>query len=72
LVPLLQEYFYNDSECLRAVIGDKLMRIVTIDDSTSRALGDLYNPEQSKYEIRIMDGEDFLAALRDLVEALYL
>jgi predicted RNA-binding protein with PUA-like domain len=66
VVPLLQEYFYNDSERLRAVIGDKFMRTVTVDESTSRALGDLYDGEQSKYEIRIMEGGELLAALREL------
>jgi DNA polymerase III delta prime subunit len=69
IVPLLQEYFYNDSERLRAVIGDKFMRTVTIDDSTSRALGDLYDAEQAKYEIRVMESGEFLDALRELAEA---
>ena len=69
VVPLLQEYFYNDSERLRAVIGDKFMRTITVDDSTSRALGDLYDAEQSKYEIRVMESGEFLDALRELAEA---
>lgn len=69
IIPLLQEYFYNDSERLRAVVGEKFMRTVTIDDSTLRALGDLNDAEQSKYEISIMDGEEFLAALRELAGA---
>jgi 5-methylcytosine-specific restriction protein B len=69
IVPLLQEYFYNDSERLRAVVGDEFMRTVTIDDSTSRALGDLYDAEQAKYEIRVMESGEFLGALRELAEA---
>jgi hypothetical protein len=66
IIPLLRKYFYNDSERLRTVIGDRFMRTVTIDDSTSRALGDLYDTEPSKYKIRIMEGDKLLAAMRDL------
>lgn len=68
IIPLLQEYFYNDSERLRAVIGDKFMQAITIDDSTSRALGDLYDAEQSTYEIKVMESGGFLDALRELAE----
>jgi 5-methylcytosine-specific restriction enzyme B len=66
VVPLLQEYFYNDGERLRAVIGDKFMRPVSVDEATRRRLGDLYDAEQTKYEIRMTDGGEFLSAMREL------
>jgi hypothetical protein len=66
VVPLLQEYFYNDSERLRAVIGDDFMWPVSIDEATRRALGDLYDAEQSKYEIKVLTDAEFISALSKL------
>ncbi|MGI8996312.1 MAG: AAA family ATPase [Pyrinomonadaceae bacterium] len=69
VVPLLQEYFYNDSERLRAVIGDSFMRRVSVDEATTRALGELYDDDQPRYEVETLETEDFLAALRQIASA---
>lgn len=70
VVPLLQEYFYNDHERLQAVIGDKFVRPVEISKRTQAALGDLVESAQPPHEIaRLGDIDDFLVALRELADA---
>jgi hypothetical protein len=66
VVPLLQEYFYNDMARLRAVLGDKFMRAAEADEKTVAALGDYYHDDQPKYEVNNLEGETFLNALREL------
>lgn len=69
VVPLLQEYFYNDSERLHAVIGDKFLKAVSGDSSKLGGLSELYDREQPRYEIQELEGDVFLAALRELAGA---
>jgi MoxR-like ATPase/predicted RNA-binding protein with PUA-like domain len=66
VVPLLQEYFYNDGERLKAVLGDDFVRRVEVDAATQKALNDLYDPDTPKYEVAELDGDSFLGALRKL------
>jgi DNA polymerase III delta prime subunit len=49
ILPLLQEYFYNDWERLRAVVGDRFVKLVELDETTQKALGDLHSLD-SQYE----------------------
>jgi 5-methylcytosine-specific restriction protein B len=60
VVPLLQEYFYNDGERLRAVLGDDFVKRTQVSQGAASALGDLYDPEAGKYEVAHLDGEEFL------------
>jgi hypothetical protein len=68
VIPLLQEYFYNDGERLKVVLGDDFLQRVEIGAATQAALGNLYDAEQSNYEIILLEEESFLNALRSLVE----
>lgn len=68
VIPLLQEYFYNDGERLKVVLGNEFLRRVEIDAATQAALGNLYDAEQSNYEIVLLQEEPFLNALRSLAE----
>jgi 5-methylcytosine-specific restriction protein B len=68
VIPLLQEYFYNDGERLKVVLGNEFLQRVEIDAATQAALGNLYDAEQSNYEIVLLQEESFLNALRSLAE----
>ena len=67
VVPLLQEYFYNDGERLRAVLGSNFVRQVKVDTSTQQALGELYEIEENRYEVVKLDDDAFAAALQSLI-----
>lgn len=65
IMPLLQEYFYNDWERLRAVVGNRFIKPAEVDEMTRQALGDFYD-EDGQFEVRIYNGPEFLEALKSL------
>jgi 5-methylcytosine-specific restriction protein B len=69
VVPLLQEYFYNDGERLRAVMGDDFVKRTQVSQGAASALGDLHDPEALKYEVVGLDGNEFIHALQGLATA---
>jgi predicted RNA-binding protein with PUA-like domain len=69
VVPLLQEYFYNDGERLRAVLGDDFVKRTQVSQGAASALGDLHDPEAPKYEVVGLDGDEFIRALQGLATA---
>jgi 5-methylcytosine-specific restriction enzyme B len=66
VVPLLQEYFYNDGERLRAVLGDDFVKRPQVSQGAASALGDLHDPEAARYEVVGLDGDEFIRALQGL------
>ena len=66
VVPLLQEYFYNDGERLRAVLGDDFVKKVEVSKSAAAALGELYDSETAKLNIVELGGDELVAALQRL------
>jgi len=66
VVPLIQEYFYNDGERLKAILGDDFVKPVTMDHTTKTAVGDLVDPDMVKHEVVKLEGDSFLNALRKL------
>jgi 5-methylcytosine-specific restriction protein B len=66
VVPLLQEYFYNDGERLRAVLGGDFVTQVEVSKSAAVALGDLYDSESAKLNIVELAGDELVTALQRL------
>lgn len=66
VVPLLLEYFYNEGERLKAVLGGRFVAPVKVDAPTRDALGDLYDSDQPKYEVVELGGDELLVALSEI------
>ena len=66
IIPLLQEYFYNDGARLKVVVGEEFIRPVVADDSTKKALGDLYDADLQPFEVVMLEDEAFIDALRQI------
>ena len=64
IVPLLQEYFYNDNEKLRVVIGDSFVKPVAVDQALENALSEY--SQSTLYELLLLQDEEFINALRQL------
>ncbi len=68
VVPLLQEYFYNDGERLKAVLGAAFVSEQKQDGKLFDAPPESFDADAPRYDIRQFDGDDqgFLNALRTL------
>ena len=65
IIPLLQEYFYHNSEMLRVAIGEQFMPAMTVDSTLQKALGNFF-PSEPHYEIAELEDDDFINALLKL------
>jgi hypothetical protein len=66
IVPLLQEYFYNDGKRLRAVLGGDFVKKAEVSKAVGEALGDLYDSESLKPNIIELSGDELIGALQRL------
>lgn len=62
VLPLLQEYFYNDSERLYALLGDGFMSKVESKNLPSQ-LSELVDTDSPRYELKMLNEEDLLSTL---------
>jgi hypothetical protein len=67
IIPLLQEYFYHNSEMLRVAIGEQFMPAMTVDSTLQKALGNFF-PSEPQYEIVELEEDDFRDALSKLTD----
>jgi hypothetical protein len=66
VIPLLQEYFYNDGERLQALIGRAFIKTNEISKESREALIETADPDVQQYEMADLSDEAFLEALRHL------
>lgn len=62
VVPLLQEYFYNDGERLYALLGDGFLRKVEVGGMSSE-LSELIDTDSPRYELKSLSTEELVSAL---------
>lgn len=69
IVPLIQEYCYNDGERMLAILGDTFVQSVILPRAMPASLHQMYNPETPGYQIVFLEGRLFLKALQQLAGA---
>ena len=65
VVPLLQEYFYNDGERLRAVLGERFVLKLDLSDLSSR-FSELLDTDSPRYELKTLSHAELVSALSGL------
>jgi 5-methylcytosine-specific restriction protein B len=65
IIPLLQEYFYHNSEMLRVAIGEQFMPKIQVDPILQKALGNFF-PSEPQYEIAELEDDEFRDAMLKL------
>jgi hypothetical protein len=65
VVPLLQEYFYNDNERLHALLGNAFLKKAE-GVAVSTELSELIDTDSPRYELRSLTGAEFISALSSL------
>jgi hypothetical protein len=64
VLPLLEEYFYNDGERLQAVLGERFVTLHSSDGDT--AWSDRYDSGKAQYQLPELSDEAFVTALQEL------
>lgn len=66
VIPLLQEYFYNDGERLKAILGSAFIGPAKISTESRQALIDFTDPDSRQYQVTELSDEAFVNALKAL------
>ena len=64
IVPLLQEYFYNDGERLQAILGKQFVVAKRPGEAKQQHLANWIDPETASYQIVKLSDEAFMQALK--------
>lgn len=67
IVPLLEEYFYNDSERLHAILGDAFLERIEALTSIPTELSELCDLDTPRYRLKPLDEDGLLQALTSFV-----
>jgi MoxR-like ATPase len=63
VIPLLQEYFYNDATRLYALLGDQFLKSVEVKDVSTK-INELIDTESPQFEIKNLTPAELIDALR--------
>jgi len=69
VVPLLQEYFYNDGERLHAVLGGGFLDKVPAQATLSAELSELCDLDAPRYQLKTLDDAGLVDALQGFIAA---
>jgi hypothetical protein len=64
VLPLLQEYFYNDGERLYAVLGEGFLRKLDA-GGVSSELSELIDTDSPRYELKSLNSDELVSALQN-------
>jgi 5-methylcytosine-specific restriction protein B len=67
IVPLLEEYFYNDSERLHAILGDAFLERSESLTNMPSELSELCDLDAPRYRLKALDEDGLLQALKAFV-----
>lgn len=65
IIPMLQEYFYNDGERLRAVLDD-FVELTNLPQNLFANPPENFDPELTSYQVMNLTGTQFIAALKKI------
>ena len=67
VIPLLQEYFYNDGERLHAVLGGAFLDKVSAQTTISTELNELCDLDAQRYQLKTLSEEGLVYALQGFI-----
>lgn len=67
VVPLLEEYFYNDGERLHAILGDAFLEKVEPLANMPTELTELCDLDAARYRLKALNEEDLVVALKAFI-----
>ncbi len=64
IITLITEYFYNDGERMRAVLGKFFVGSLTVDPVVTNQMSEMFD-DGEKFEICTLEDDEFIEVLRN-------